>query len=130
MTGADEKLGTKKEAAILALLSSRGVEEAARTAKVPLRTLYRWLRESEFDGAYRRAKRTAFGQAVARLQQGSSAAASTMLKIMLDTSLPASTRLRASEYVFSHAKSAIEMEEIEARLTALERAAETSIRKS
>ena len=121
-----EKLGGKKEAAILALLTSRNVEDAARAAAVPPRTLYRWINEPEFDKAYRRAKRSAFGQALARLQQGSSAAATTMLKIMVDPAVPASTRLRAADCVFTHAKNAIEIEEIEARVGALERAAEES----
>jgi transposase-like protein len=120
MAEASGKLGAKKEAAILALLSARSVEEAARTANVPPRTLYRWLNHPEFDAVFRRAKRSAFGQAIARLQQGSSAAATTMLKLMLDTSVPASTRLRAADCVLGHAKNAIEIEEIEARLAALE----------
>jgi alkylhydroperoxidase family enzyme len=116
--------GGKKEAAILALLTSRSVEDAARTAEVPLRTLYRWMNEPQFDAVYRKAKRVAFGQAVSRLQQGTGAAAAVML--MADTATPASTRLRAADCVFGHAKSAIEMEEIEARIAALEQAAELS----
>jgi hypothetical protein len=124
MADTDAILGGKKEAAILALLSSRGIEEAARAADVPLRTLYRWLKEADFDSEYRKAKRIAFGQAVARLQQGTAAAAAVMLKLMADPSTPASVRLRAADCVFQHAKSAIEMEEIEARLMALEQAAE------
>ena len=89
-----------------------------------MRSLYRWLKEPEFDAAYRRAKRMAFGQAVSRLQQGTSAAAAVMLKLMADPSTPASTRLRAADCVFCHAKSAIEIEEIEACVAALEQAAE------
>ncbi len=124
MADPGDNLGTKKQAAIEALLNSRGMEDAARTANVPPRTLYRWLREPEFDAAYRRAKRAAFGQATSRLQQGSSAAAATMLKLMVDATVPASTRLRAADCVFTHAKGAIEIEDIEARLAALEQAAE------
>jgi hypothetical protein len=123
MAGGADKLGAKKEAAILALLTSRSIEEAARAADVSLRSLYRWLRKPEFDAAYRTAKRNAFGHAMARLQQGSGAAAAVMLKLMVDQGVPASTRLRAADCVFSHSKSAIEMEEIEARLAALEQAA-------
>src|SRR5450432_3204125 len=120
------KLGAKKDAAILALLSARSVEEAARSADVTRRTLYRWLADPEFDAAYRSAKRAAFGQALARLQQGSAAAATTMLKIMLDTSTSPSTRLRAADCVLGHAKNAIEIEGIEARLSDLECAAEAT----
>ena len=124
MAALREKVGTKQEAAILALLTTRSVEEAARTANIPLRTVYRWLKEPEVDAAYRKAKRSAFGQSIARLQQGSGTAASTMLKIMIDPSVPPSTRLRAADCVFGHAKNAIELEGIEARLAALEQAAE------
>jgi hypothetical protein len=103
-----------------------GKKEAARTANVPPRTIYRWLKEPDFDAQYRKAKRAAFGQAVARLQQGTGAAAAVMLKLMVDAGVPASTRLRAADCVFTHAKNAIEIEEIEARLAELERRAEGS----
>lgn len=86
-------------------------------------TLVRWMKDSEFDAAYRAAKRTAFGQAIARLQQGTSAAATTLLKVMIDSSTPASVRVRAADSIFNHAAKAIEIEEIEARVAALEQAA-------
>ena len=124
MAESADKLGGKQKAALLALLSTRSIEEAARTANVPPRTLYRWLKDPDFDAEYRKAKRAAFGQAVARLQQGTGAAAAVMLKLMVDAGVPASTRLRAANCVFTHAKSAIELEEIEARIAALEQAAE------
>ncbi|HLN00864.1 MAG TPA: helix-turn-helix domain-containing protein [Bryobacteraceae bacterium] len=126
MAGFASKLGRKKEGAIVALLSQRNVEEAARVAGIGPRTLYRWLKEPEFDAAYRAAKRAAFGQAVARLQQGASAAATTLLKTMIEPTTPASVRVRAAECVMNHAMKAIELEDIEARVAELERAAEDS----
>ena len=78
----------------------------------------------EFDAAYRAAKRAAFGQATARLQQGSSAAATTMLKIMVDSNAPATARLKAADCVLSYVQCAIELEQIEARIASLEQAAE------
>jgi len=77
----------------------------------------------EFQTAYREARRAAFGQAVARLQQGASAAATTLLKTMIDPNTPASVRVRAAESVMNHAMKAIEIEDIEARVSALEDAA-------
>jgi hypothetical protein len=74
--------------------------------------------------AYREARRAAFRQSVARLQQASGAAVSTLLKIMLDTSAPHSTRVRAADSVLDHAAKAIEIEDVEVRVTALEQAAE------
>jgi hypothetical protein len=126
MAGLREKLGPKKEAAILALLTARSIEDAARTAQIPPRTLYRWLQEPEFDAAYRKARRAAFAQATARLQQATGAAVSTLLKIMVDTNAPPSTRVRAADSVLDHAKQAIEIEDVEVRVAALEQAAELS----
>jgi len=72
MTGLGTKFGRKKEEAIVALLTTRTVEEAARAVNVSPRTLLRWQKEPEFDLAFRAAKRVAFGQAIARLHQLSS----------------------------------------------------------
>lgn len=121
-----DKLGGKKEAAVLALLTARSIEDAARTAGVPPRTLHRWLKEPEFQTAYREARRNAFAQATARLQQATGAAVSTLLKIMVDTNAPPSTRVRAADSVLDHAKQAIEIEDVEVRVAALEQAAELS----
>ena len=104
--------GPKKEAAILALLTARGIEEAARSAQVPPRTLYRWLQESEFDAAYRKARRAAYSQATARLQQATGAAVSTLLKVMVDQNTPPSARVRAADTVLDHASRAIEIEDV------------------
>ena len=124
MTGHGAKFGRKKEEAIAALLTQRNIEEAARSIDVAPKTLLRWLQVPEFRKAYREARRDAFGQAVARLQQGTTAAATTFLKTMIDPNVPASVRLRAAEAVFNHAAKAIEIEDIEARVAALELASE------
>jgi hypothetical protein len=60
------------------------------------------------------------------LQQASTAAVSTLLKIMIDPSSPASTRVRAADSVLNHAAKAIELEDIEARVAQLERATQKS----
>jgi len=79
-----------------------------------------------FDAAFREARRQAYGQSISRLQQGSTAAATTLLKIMVDPNSPPSCRLRAADSVLSHAAKAIEIEDIEARLRELEAAAEAN----
>jgi transposase-like protein len=126
MLGHGTKFGRKKEEAIAALLTQRNVEEAAKSIGIVPNTLLRWMKEAEFDAAYREARRLAYGQAIARLQQAASAASTTLLKIMVDSNSPPSCRLRAADSVLSHAAKAIEIEDIEARVTELERAAETS----
>ena len=117
------KFGCKKEEAITALLTQRNIEEAAKVAGIGANTLLRWLKVPEFQTAYRQARREAFGQAVARLQQGTSAAATTLLKTMIDPGTPASVKVRAAEAIFNHAAKAIEIEDIEVRVAALEAAA-------
>jgi transposase-like protein len=124
MKGHGTKLGRKKETAIAALLSQRNVEEAARVAGVGARTLYRWMKEPDFDAAYREAKRAAFSQAIARLHQMSSAAVTALGKAMLDPGTPPGTKVRAAHSILEHTAKAIELEDLEARLTALERSAE------
>ena len=128
MVGHGQKLGRKKEAAIAALLTHRNVDEAAQAAGLGTTTLWRWLKLPEFQAEYRKARRDAFSQAVARLQQGTSAAATTLLKTMIDPGTPASVKVRAAEAIFNHAAKAIEIEDIEARVVALERAAEETNR--
>jgi len=126
MMGHGTKFGHKKEETIAALLSQRNVEEAARFVNIGTKTLLRWLQLPEFDRAYREARRAAFSQSIARLQQASSAAAATLLKIMVDPTAPAASRIRAADSVLGHAAKAIEIEDIEARLSELERTAESS----
>jgi len=126
MTGHGAKFGRKQEEAIAALLTQRNTDEAARVVGVAPKTLLRWLQIPEFSAAYRTARREAFGQSIARLQQASSADATTLLKIMLDVNAPASTRVRAADSVLDHAKQAIELEDVEARVTGLEQAAEAT----
>ena len=84
------------------------------------------MKVPEFDQSYREARRDAFRQSVARLQQASGAAVTTLLKIMVDGSAPASTRLLAADIVLAHTSKAIEIEDVESRVAALERAAEAS----
>ena len=126
MMGHGTKFGRKKEEAIAALLSQRNIEEAARFVNIGTKTLLRWLQLPEFDRAYREARRAAFSQSIARLQQASSAAVATLLKIMVDPSAPAASRIRAADSVLGHAARAIEIEDIEARVSELERTAESS----
>ena len=124
MKGHGTNFGRKQEEAIAALLTQRSTEEAARAVGIGISTLLRWLKVPEFRAAYREARREAVGQATARLQQATGAAASTLLRLMVDPSVPAAVRLRAADSIFDHAAKAIEIEDIEARVTELERAAD------
>lgn len=123
MVGHGAKFGRKKEEAIAALLSQPNIEQAARAVGISANTLLRWMKIPEFAKAYREARRTAVSQSDARLQQATGAATSTLLKLMLDPNTPASTRARCAESVLAHSAKAIEREDIETRVAALEQAA-------
>jgi hypothetical protein len=128
MLGHGAKFGHKKEQAIVALLSHRNVEEAARAAGISANTLLRWMKEPEFEAAYWEARRSAFAQSIGRLEQASGAAATTVLKIMVDSSVSAANRLRAAEFVLGQGIKAIEIADLAARVAELERAADSARR--
>jgi hypothetical protein len=128
MKGHGSKFGRKQEEAIAALLTQRNVDEAAKSIGVTQQMLLRWMQIPEFDAAYRKARRAAFSQSTARLQQATSAAVSTLLKMMVDTNAPPSVRVRTADSVLDHAKQAIEIEDVELRVAALAQAAELSKR--
>src|ERR1019366_4073134 len=120
MKGHGTKFGRKMEEAIAALLTQRNIDEAAKVVGVSPTTLLSWMKQPEFDEAYRKARRDAFSQSIARLQQATGAAVTTLLKVMIDPGSPASCRVRAADSVLDHAAKAIEIEDIEVRLATLE----------
>jgi hypothetical protein len=126
MKGHGAKFNRKMEAAVAALLTQKNQEEAARAAGIAVTTLLRWQKLPEFQKAYREARRAAHSQSVARLQQATGAAVTTLLKVMVDPATPASVKVRAADSVLDHSAKAIELEDIEARVAELEAAAELS----
>ena len=109
MRGHGTKLTRKLEDAVAAMLTQRTVEEAARSVGISIATLMRWQKLPAFQELFQAGRRAAYEQAVARLQQGTSAAATTSLRTMIDPQTPASVRVRAAEAVFNHAARALEL---------------------
>jgi hypothetical protein len=122
MKGHGTKFNSKMEAAVAALLTQKNQEEAARAVGISVATLLRWQKVPEFQKAYREARRAAHSQSIARLQQATSAAVSTLLRVMVDPNTPASTKVRAADSVLEHSAKSIELEDIDARVAELERA--------
>jgi len=92
---------TRKQQAITALRAKGS--EAARVTGIGTQRL-----RQEFDAADRAARRVSRGQAMVLLLQGSRAAVATLVRIMLDSGVPASTRLSAAEFVLGLAKDGLE----------------------
>jgi hypothetical protein len=117
---------SRMERAILALLEHTTIEKAAAAIGISDVTLWRWLQQEEFQARLRLARRQAYSQSVARLQQASSAAVGTLLRVMTDQTAPAASRVRAADSVLDHAANASDVDDLEARIRDLERAAEKS----
>ena len=111
------------EQAVAALLTARNTEEAAKSVGVSARTLIRWQKLPEFEKALRDARMTAFRQSMARLQQASVPAVTTLLKLMVEAGSPATVKARCAYYILDQTRKGVETEEIEARVAELERAA-------
>jgi hypothetical protein len=116
----NEKLTSRQEKAIIALLNEPGVRKAAIAADVPERTLYSWLKLSSFQEAYAEARREAMRQATARLQQGSVAAVNVLLMMMARDATPAALRLSAAKTILELSYRASELDDLDQRLRALE----------
>src|SRR5580704_10488656 len=121
MSESKPKLGRKKEAAIVALLTQRSIADAARTAGISERSLHRWLKDPDFQAACLEARRTAFSQSMGRLQSLSTTAVATLGLVMLDATAPAASRVRAADTVLTHATRSLEKDDVLIRLADVER---------
>jgi hypothetical protein len=114
------RLSPRAEQVIAALLEHGTQEKAAAAAGISVVTLWRLHRKPEFRKALLEARSDAFSQAIGRLQQGSSAAAATLLRVMCDATSPAASRVRAAQCVLDSAARGIGLEDLEIRLRELE----------
>ena len=120
MTGHGEKLTRKQDQAIVGLLLCPSIREAARQSGVAEVTLYRWLKLEAFQTAYREARRLCVHQALGKVQQASGDAVETLRTLMQDPTTPTSARVSAAKAILDTAIKAVEVEDLEQRLLALE----------
>jgi len=126
MAGNGGKLGRKQEEAIAALLTQRNLEEAARAAGIGTRTLIRWLKLPAFGKEYRKARRGSRSTVCCADAASHGRCGLGRPKAHDRPECSAAVKFRAPECVFDRAFKGIELDDIEARLFELERAAETS----
>jgi hypothetical protein len=113
-------LSPKQEQVIICLLTAPTLGAAAQQAGVGLRTLMRWLTEPPFQQAYRAARAELIAQATSRLQQACGVAVTTLLRVMLEATSPPSARVAAARTVLDMSLKAVDLENFEVRLQALE----------
>lgn len=121
MKGHGEKFGTKYHAAIVALLESQTVEEAAGKVGVSPSTVARWMKREDFQAAYRKARREVFEIGLSRLQ-ALSVDAVQALKRNLTCGRPMA-EIRAAVAVLQFGTQGAELLDVADRLAALEASA-------
>ena len=119
-----DRLTPKQEAAVIALLRENSVAKAAESCEVNIRTLHRWLDDADFSKAYRKARRHAFSQAIALTQRYAPLAVSTLATLMADKETPPHARVTAATALLKFGREGIELDDLAARVEALEQATE------
>ena len=117
-------LTSKQERVIIALLNEHNVAKAAEAAKVAARTVYNWLGNPTFARAYRKARREAFGQAIALTQRYAPLAVNTLAQILMRKDASDSSKVQAATAILRFGKEGIELDDLAARVEALEEATE------
>jgi hypothetical protein len=113
--------GSRRDRAIIALLQYSSTEKAAEVVGIHPATLWRWLKQPKFQQALREARREAYARSIGRLQQGASPAVATLLRVMADAEAPAGSRVRAAQCVLALSQNSFEHEDLEVRITQLEK---------
>ena len=119
-TPADPGLTARQEGAIAALLVQPTIEKAAQAAGVGERTLFRWLKEPAFAAAYREARRQQFAHAVSLAVRYAPASVNGLARIANDASASHAARVTAHVAVLKFSRESIELDELVARIEALE----------
>jgi hypothetical protein len=102
LKGHGQKLTCKQEALIAALLTEPSYAAAAAKAGVGTATVYRWLRLSAFQAAFRQARRELVDAAVARIQAATGLAADALVAVARNGRRDGD-RVRAANSVLDHA---------------------------
>ena len=102
----------------------RSHADAARIAGIDPSTLKRWLRLPEFQAEYLQVRREAVSQTNARIQHHSGAVFSVALRLVAETTTPASVRANLCLGLLDRANKSLENDDILVRIAALERGQE------
>jgi hypothetical protein len=107
VTGHGQKITSKQEAVIAALLTEPTYALAAAKSGIGESTIYNWLRKPSFRAAYRQARRELLEYAVGRLQAASGQAVDTLL-VVATHGRRDSDRVRAAVALLKHAMRGLE----------------------
>ena len=113
-------LTPKQVQLVTALLEGKSLEQAAQAAGVAYVTARRWRRLPAIIAALAEGQRELIASALDVLSVGARAAAGEILAILRDKRVAPLVRLRAAEAVLERLHKWAELEDLEARIRALE----------
>ena len=108
------------EKIISALLAKPTMAAAAEALGINVSTLWRALRHPGLQAEYRNARRQIVSLAVAQVQQSTGQAVATLQGVLADANAPIWARIAAARATLEFALKAVEFEDTEARLSAIE----------
>ncbi len=111
-------LSPRQERAIIEILSTPSLEEARRRVRASKCAFYGWLKDATFQAELKRRRAAVVSDAVERLQAGMANAVTKLLSLM--GSGREQTQLRSALTIIEQGLKTKELEELEARLSALE----------
>lgn len=104
--------------ALIALLNSNSIREAAKASRLSEETLYRYLREPDFVSQYREARRQTVEAAISKLQSATGEAVDTLQR-NLHCENPA-VEVRTAQIIYENSVKGVELIDIVERLERLE----------
>ena len=119
----EDGLTGRQQRGLEALLAEPTITRAAEVAGIGERTLRRWLTELPFRAAVNAARRESFGQAIGLTQKFAPVAVATLVKVMQDASGGPSAKVSAAATMLKFGREGIELDDLAARVEALEQAA-------
>ncbi len=119
-TALDPKpLTPRQQLAIVAIISSPSLEEARRRSKAAKGTFYGWMKEPAFQTELKRQRDALVDQTFNRLRTGMMQAVEKLLTLLQAESQPG-IQLRAAQTLLDTGFKAMEHQDLERRLEALE----------
>lgn len=113
-------LNGKKLRALSALIENDSIDKAVNASGISRVSFYRYMQDPVFDRELRAAQRKFVDEAIFRLQQACSTAAETLIEVCKNSEATSASRVSAAREILTQTLKALEAQEIEVRLSALE----------
>ena len=121
-------LTSRQQRAVESLIICTSIRDAAKSANVNQRTLYRWLQQEDFQSAVRHARQLSLTQLATHMQHAVARAAKTLNEVMQDEKATPAARVSAARCSMDLYYKAATLEDVMDRLITVEMQAKESRR--